>query len=98
MRATKLIHKIKKMSYPNILKKLKLPTVKYRRLRGDMIETFRVVHGIYDKLTSIKFEFSHMHLTHSMQDNSFKSDFRLTSNHHQSSPSLSFISDHGFID
>jgi ribonuclease P/MRP protein subunit RPP40 len=45
MRATKLIHKIKKMPYAERLKRLKLPTMKYRRLRGDTIETFKVVHG-----------------------------------------------------
>ena len=27
---------------------LKLPTLKYRRLRGDMIEVFKITHNIYD--------------------------------------------------
>ena len=27
---------------------LKLPTLKYRRLRGDMIEVFKTTHNIYD--------------------------------------------------
>jgi len=32
-----------------------MPTLKYRRLRGDMIETFKIVNGIYDKdVTEIK--------------------------------------------
>ena len=26
-----------------------MPMLKYRRLRGDMIETFKIVNGIYDK-------------------------------------------------
>ena len=26
-----------------------MPTLKYRRLRGDMIETFKIIIGIYDK-------------------------------------------------
>jgi hypothetical protein len=26
-----------------------MPTLKYRRLRGDMIETFKKINGIYDK-------------------------------------------------
>jgi hypothetical protein len=47
---------------------------KWSRLRGDMIETFKVVHGFYDRLTSIKFEFSHTHLTHFTRGNSFKLD------------------------
>jgi len=27
---------------------LKLPTLKYRRLRGDTIEVFKITHNIYD--------------------------------------------------
>jgi len=27
---------------------LNLPTLKYRRLRGDMIEVFKITHNIYD--------------------------------------------------
>jgi len=30
------------------LKVLVIPTLKYRRYRGDMIETFKILHGIYD--------------------------------------------------
>ena len=48
-RATKQVPSLKKLSYTNRLKKLKMPTLKYRRLRGDMIETFKIVNGIYDK-------------------------------------------------
>ena len=36
------------MEYPDRLKKLKMPTLKYRCLRGDMIETFKIITGIYD--------------------------------------------------
>ena len=36
------------MEYPDKLKKLKMPTLKYRHLRGDMIETFKIITGIYD--------------------------------------------------
>ena len=36
------------MEYPDKLKKLKMPTLRYRRLRGDMIETFKIITGIYD--------------------------------------------------
>ena len=31
------------------LKKLNLPTLAYRRLRGDMIEIYKIIKGIYDK-------------------------------------------------
>ena len=37
------------------LKKLKMPTLKYRRLRGDMIETFKIINGIYDKEVTERF-------------------------------------------
>jgi transposase-like protein len=43
-RATKQVPSLKQLSYR--LRKLKMPTLKYRRLRGDMIETFKIVKGI----------------------------------------------------
>ena len=39
-RATNLIPQIKGLTYENILRTLNLPTLKYRRYRGDMIETY----------------------------------------------------------
>jgi hypothetical protein len=42
-RATKLVKAIKHLNYEDRLKKLKLPTLKYRRLRGDLIEVFKIV-------------------------------------------------------
>ena len=38
-RATKLVLSLKNLEYEDRLRKLKLPTLKYRRLPGDMIET-----------------------------------------------------------
>ena len=35
-------------SYSNRLKSLNLPTLKYSRHRGDMIELFKIIKGIYD--------------------------------------------------
>ena len=34
---------LKKLPYPERLRQLKLPTLKYRRLRGDMIEVFKIM-------------------------------------------------------
>ena len=42
-RATKLVKTIKHLSYEDRLKTLKLPTLKYRRIRGDLIEVFKIV-------------------------------------------------------
>jgi hypothetical protein len=47
-RATKSLVHLKKLSYKERLKNLKLPTLKYRRARGDMIQVYKILHGIYD--------------------------------------------------
>ncbi len=47
-RATKILPNLKHLSYSQRLVKLKLPTLTYRRLRGDMIETFKIMHEYYD--------------------------------------------------
>ena len=48
MRATRLIYKLRYKSYEDRLRILDLPTLKYRRLRGDMIETYKILSGKYD--------------------------------------------------
>ena len=55
MRATKMFFGNKHMSYEQRLRKLKLPTLKFRRIRGDIIETYKFVHGIYDKSFPLDF-------------------------------------------
>jgi len=45
MRATKIIGHIKSTSYIERLKHLNLPILKYRRLRGDMIETYKKINN-----------------------------------------------------
>ena len=47
-RATKQIAGLKDLSYSERLKKLGLPTLKFRRLRGDMIEVYKLLHGLYN--------------------------------------------------
>ena len=48
-RATKAIPGLKDLEYNQRLSVLKLPTLSYRRLRGDMIETDKILTGKYDK-------------------------------------------------
>ena len=48
-RATRQIPGFKVLDYPQRLKLLGLPTLTFRRLRGDMIETYKIVNGHYDK-------------------------------------------------
>ena len=57
MRATKLIHEVKGLSYRQRLERLKLPTLKYRRVRGDMIEIYKMLTGKYDRDSCIEFKF-----------------------------------------
>ena len=47
-RASKSIPELKNLSYPERLKKLNLPTLSYRRHRGDMIELYKTMNGLYD--------------------------------------------------
>ncbi len=51
-RATKRVPSLAGLSYEERLKKLKLPTLVYRRLRGDLINVFKYVNGVYDTATS----------------------------------------------
>ena len=46
-RATKMVPSCKGLSYMERLKVLGIPTLKYGRCR-DLIETFKILHGIYD--------------------------------------------------
>ena len=43
-RATKQIPALRNLSYKERLQKLKLPTLAYRRIRGDLIEAYKIVH------------------------------------------------------
>ena len=49
-RATKLVDGMKSMTYEERLKRLDLPTLLYRRERGDMIQVWNHFHS-YDKST-----------------------------------------------
>ena len=47
-RATKAVPGFKDLSYEARLRSMRLPTLAYRRYRGDMIDVFKVTHSIYD--------------------------------------------------
>ena len=53
-RATKIVPEIKDLSYEERLRELYLPTLEYHRRRGNLIQMFKILHGI-DDIDSSKF-------------------------------------------
>ena len=47
--ATKCINGFQNLTYPERLRKLDLPSLRFRRLRGDIIEVYKLTHGLYDR-------------------------------------------------
>jgi hypothetical protein len=47
-RATKLVPELRDKPYTERLKQIGLPTLEYRRLRMDMVQTYRLTHGLED--------------------------------------------------
>ena len=43
-----MVYTCKNQSYKERLVALQLPTLKYRRYRGDMIEVYKILTGLYD--------------------------------------------------
>lgn len=48
-RATRYAPELNKLEYQQRLEKLNLPTLQYRRFRGDMIEVFKILNKFYDE-------------------------------------------------
>ena len=47
-RTTRMLPQMKNLNYEERLKLLKTPTLKFRRMRGDMIEAFKILTRLYD--------------------------------------------------
>ena len=46
---TKHIFQVKHLSYEQRLERLNLPSLEYRRFRGDLIQTYKIARNLYDK-------------------------------------------------
>ena len=45
-RATKIVPELKDLPYCDRLKRLDLPSLEYRQIRGDLIQTYKIIHNI----------------------------------------------------
>ena len=62
-RATRLLPELKGRNYIDRLKVCKLATLHYRRIRRDMIETYKIVSGKYDSLATPVLPSPHSYVT-----------------------------------
>jgi len=56
MKATKLVLTVKHLTYEERLLQLKLPTLKYRHSRGDMVKVFKILTSKYNIIVTFSFE------------------------------------------
>src|SRR3989442_7017333 len=60
-KATKLIRYCKGMSYRERLMYLQLPTLKYRRFRGDILQVYKILNNMYDSQTVLFYHYILIH-------------------------------------
>ena len=59
-RATRILPELRGLAYEAPLRSLKLPTLTYRRLRGDVINVYKYIHGVYRlQLADNMFDMAH---------------------------------------
>ena len=73
--ATKLLRECRNLSFSERLKYLKLPTLRFRRCRGDMIETFKLLTQRYDNRNGLPL------LQISLNDRTRENDMKLIKTH-----------------
>ena len=71
-RATKLVFTVKSLNYEERLRKLNLPTLKFRRIRGDMIEVYKIFNGKYDEEVTSWLRSRHCESYYDLRGHQFK--------------------------
>jgi len=72
-RATKLVSEIKELQYVDRLKHLNLPSLRYRRRRGDLIYAYKLFHNMLDMDSSSLFTLRSISITRGHNFKIFKS-------------------------
>ena len=70
MSARKIVKGLKKMEYEERLRRLKMTTLENRRLRGDMIETWKILSGREDTYSSQFFQMANC--SHNLREHSIR--------------------------
>ena len=58
-RATKLVSNLRDLPYEERLRSLKLPSLRHRRLRGDIILMYKIAHGHLETSLEIPYSMNH---------------------------------------
>ncbi|KAA0194536.1 hypothetical protein HAZT_HAZT004540 [Hyalella azteca] len=66
-RATKLLASLSNLDYPARLAALHLPRLEHRRKRGDLIDCYKYVHGVYNTASLFKLSTSDRTRGHSLK-------------------------------
>ena len=69
-RATKLVPELRNLEYSARIRQLKLPTLAYRRLRGDLIQVYKIVHELVGVRKETLFTMANLEL--GLRGNSFR--------------------------
>ena len=83
-RATKLVSEVKDLPYSDRLKMLELPSIKYRQIRGDLIQTYKIINHIDNISKDDFFTFTSVNITRG-------SDQKLYKNFAKSKARLNFL-------
>jgi hypothetical protein len=81
-RATKLLPKMKNLSYNERLSALKLPSLYHRRIRGDLINTFKYCNGLINSNSPSFRVVDHAYTTRSSNKKLFKPRFKTSVRQH----------------